>query len=244
MKRLYAYLKNKYFHESLDLRVQSFNLLALAGMAAGGVVALSSVWTNAGAVNIVLNFAASVLAFILLRFTGEGKKLSYRISCWLIVALVFVIAFPAMFFTAGGYRSGMPCFFVFALIFTAIMLEALERVAALIFEFLLYVSCCLIAYYRPETVKHFQTEFDYVGDVIVGITAASVLLLLVVLLHIHIYRERQLQIGELNRELEARNETLERYNRMKSDFLAAVAHEVSGPLTVISASSADTIALL
>jgi signal transduction histidine kinase len=31
---------------------------------------------------------------------------------------------------------------------------------------------------------------------------------------------------------------------MKSDFLAAVAHEISGPLTVISASSADTIALL
>jgi hypothetical protein len=27
MKRLYAYLKNKYFHENLDLRIQSFNLL-------------------------------------------------------------------------------------------------------------------------------------------------------------------------------------------------------------------------
>jgi hypothetical protein len=54
MKRLCPYLKNKYFHENLGLRVQSFNLLALAGMAAGAVVALSSVWTNAGAVNIVL----------------------------------------------------------------------------------------------------------------------------------------------------------------------------------------------
>ncbi|MDR1320150.1 MAG: hypothetical protein LBK56_01820, partial [Gracilibacteraceae bacterium] len=181
MKRLYSYLKNKYFHENLDLRVQSFNLLALAGMAAGVVVALSCVWTNAGAVNIVLNLAASVLAFILLRFTGKWKKLSYRVSSWIIVAGVFVLFFTFMFFTAGGYLSGMPCFFVFALIFTAIMLENRERIAALVFEFLLYVSCCLIAYYRPETVTPFQTEFDYVGDVIVGIMAAGVLLLLVVL---------------------------------------------------------------
>jgi signal transduction histidine kinase len=58
------------------------------------------------------------------------------------------------------------------------------------------------------------------------------------------YRVRQLQIDEQSRELAARNETLTQNDRIKSDFLAAVSHEISKPLAVISASSADTIALL
>jgi DNA-binding winged helix-turn-helix (wHTH) protein len=213
-----------YFSETLDLRVQSFNLLGFAGMAAGIVVALISLFTGAGAGNVIGNFTASLVALVLLRVTG--KKLSYRASCLIIIVGVFMLLFPFMFFTAGGYRSGMPCFFVFALIFTAIMLEGKgERSAALILEFVLYTACCFIAYSYPETVTPFPTEFDYLCDVIVGITVSSVLLTAVVLLHLRMYRIRQSQIKELNRELEARNETLARQK--------AEATEITrGPLTL------------
>jgi phosphotransferase system glucose/maltose/N-acetylglucosamine-specific IIC component len=78
-------------------------------MAAGVIVALSSIWTNAGAVNITMNLAASVPAFILLRFTGKEKKLSYRVSCWIIVVAVFIVVFPAMFFTAGHGKLNLQC---------------------------------------------------------------------------------------------------------------------------------------
>ncbi|MCL2664562.1 MAG: HAMP domain-containing histidine kinase [Defluviitaleaceae bacterium] len=49
---------------------------------------------------------------------------------------------------------------------------------------------------------------------------------------------------ELNRELAARNETLQLYDQMKSNFLAMVAHEINTPLAVIAASSNDTLDLL
>jgi signal transduction histidine kinase len=232
----------RYFDESLDLHVQSFNLLGFAGMAASAVVTAISVMQGAAA-------AACICAGAFLLALGlmcvAGRKWSYRLCSWIVVIGVFIVAFPALFFLAGGYRSGMPCFFVFALIYTTIMLAGRERAAALTAEFALYLSCCLAAYLRPETVSHYyESELLYLSDVMTGIVVSGVLLILVVMLHTRMYRIRQMQIDELNRELEARNETLARHSRMKSDVLATVAHEISAPLTAITMSSADTIALL
>ena len=242
MRNWFSAFKSKYFDPGLDLHVQSFNLLGLAGTAAGIIVAFLSGLSGAGAANTVFCLFASALGTVML-YVAEKKK-CHRQCGWVVVIAVFMLAFPALFFTAGGYRSGMPCFFIFAFIFTAIMLEGHERTAALAVEFVLYIACCLIGYYRPETVTHYASESVYVFDVITGVAVSGLLLLSVVLLHLRMYHIRQTQINELNRELEARNETLTRFDKMKSDFLAAVAHEISAPLAVIAASSHDTLCLL
>ncbi|MDR3364511.1 MAG: hypothetical protein LBS91_06160 [Clostridiales Family XIII bacterium] len=184
MKTRLLSLKYRYFGEDAPLDVQTFHLLGLAGMAAGACVALSSLFTQAGAPSVALNLAASALAFVLLRYTRKTGR--YRQSYRIVVAAVFLAAFPVLFFTAGGYRSGMPCFFVFALVFTALMLPGKERAAALIAEFAIYAACCAAAYLRPETVTPFASERGYVIDVLTGIVASSVLLLLVILLYIRI----------------------------------------------------------
>jgi signal transduction histidine kinase len=216
-----------YFDPALDLHVQSFNLLGIVGIAAGIIVALSSVVTNAGAANIFINLAVSVAAYGLLRLTGK-KRISYRAGTWIIVIGVFMLAFPAVFFTAGGYRSGTPCFFVFAIIYTAIMLQnKWERAAALFLEFVLYAACCFIAYFCPATVTPFASEFDYVLDVVVGLTVTSLLLMAVVLLHIHIYNDRQKRLAELD--------------TLKSEFLENVSHELKTPITVTRNYAIDTL---
>ena len=234
--------KRKYFDESLDLNIQTFNLLGFAGMAASLAGAVVSVLSDAGLANIIICLLSFLLAVALLYLAG--RILSYRLCCWVIIVAVFMIAFPVLFFSSGGYKGGMPCFFIFAIIYTTIMLEKHERRGALVIEFVLYVGCCIIAYFYPETVYVADAESFYLVDSIMGIVASGVLLMLVVMLHIRMYHVRQMQMKEMNRELEARNETLTKYDKMKSDFLATVAHEMSTPLAIISASSADTIALL
>lgn len=242
MRKLFKNFSRRYFDESLDLHIQVFNLLAFAGVAAGIIIAGVSALQKAGAASVGLNLLASVLAIILLRITGT--RISYRAASWFIIITVFMLLFPLLFFAIGGYRSGMPGFFIFAIVFTAMLLEKRERFAAILPEFIIYIGCCIAAYFYPHLVTQFESEAYYVSDVITGILVSGGLILLVVLLSIRMYRTRVVQIKELNRELEARNEALELYSKMKSDFLVTVAHEISPPLTAIVLSSTDTMELL
>ncbi|MDR1580166.1 MAG: hypothetical protein LBS35_07395 [Synergistaceae bacterium] len=59
-------IKGAYFGENLDLSVQAFNPLALAGIAAGVIIGVIGVITGTGAVNVLGNFFASALAVSLL----------------------------------------------------------------------------------------------------------------------------------------------------------------------------------
>ena len=207
-----------YFDPNLDLRIQAFNLLGCAGIAAGIIAALSAILTGVSAVNAAINLLASVLAFFLLWFARRTNR--YRACYIFTVVVIFIIAFPIMFFTSGGYHSGMPSFFVFALVFTAMMLSGWGRLIAIAVEFVIYVGACLIAWLRPDTVIFFATEQDFVIDAIIGIVVSGALLLLVILLYMRIYNNRQ--------------ERLEELDKLKTEFLGNAAHELKTPLTVIS----------
>ncbi|MDR1330408.1 MAG: HAMP domain-containing histidine kinase [Oscillospiraceae bacterium] len=218
MKKLLSRFTGKYFDPGLDLRVQAFNLLACGGIAAGAVAALSAVLTGVGVFNVALNLAASATAFILLHFARRTGRYGF---CFLFtVVAVFYIAFPFLFFTSGGYRGGMPCWFMFAVVFTALMLEGAVRAVCIVGELVFYAVCCFIAYYYPETVTPFPSELDALADIFVGIFAAGLILLTVVLLYIRIYNNRQERLLELD--------------KLKTEFYQDMHHEMKTPLTVIS----------
>jgi CheY-like chemotaxis protein len=61
----------------------------------------------------------AVLAVVLLVYSKRGGR--YRLCYGITIAAVFISLFPIMFFSAGGYYSGMPGFFVFAVVFTMFM---------------------------------------------------------------------------------------------------------------------------
>jgi DNA-binding winged helix-turn-helix (wHTH) protein len=198
-----------YFDPGLDLRKQSFNLLACAGIAAGLIAALVSALAGTGVVQVTINLGAAAFAFFLIQFAHRTGR--YNFCFVLTVVVVFLIAFPALFYTGGGYQSGMPGFFIFAIVFTARMLEGKTRTVFIIVEMVLYIGSCIIAYLFPDTVTQLQSEPGILADVIVGFVLSSIILLLVFLLYIRIYNRRQAQVEIQAAELAERNKELEQY---------------------------------
>ena len=149
----------------------------------------------------------------------------------------FLIVFPVMFFTSGGYHGGMPAFFVFAIIFTVLMLEKRRALIVSLLEIVLYIGLCLVAYHFPHFVTPFATEADRLADILLAFVSVSTVCGIVLYFHLKEYNQQQLLLEEQNRRLRS-------LDNAKSTFLTTVAHEIKNPLSSISLHARDTSELL
>jgi len=241
-KNNFRKIVNIFFDQSLEFQVQIFNLLAIIGLISGVGFAVIDGMLGDSIATVIIQLAIAALSLITLLVAG--KKKCYNICSWILVVAVFLVMFSALFFFCGGYKSGAAYIFFIGFTFTAILLNKYERATALVVELILYISCLLIVYFRPETARILPAESDYLFSTILNFTATSVIILIAVMMRTRLSNNHRRQVEEFNRELLARNETLARYDHMKSEFLATVAHEINTPLAVIAASSNDAIDLL
>lgn len=88
----------------------------------------------------------------------------------------------------------------------------------------------------------FVVTNEGVPNIVISLSISA--LGIAVLQSIRLYRNKLKQANQLNRKLVEQNESLARYDRMKSRFLSMVAHEIGTPMTTIMASGRDTLDLL
>ena len=185
--------------------------------------------------NVLINFALVAISgglFLYSYYSGKYQR------CYLItIVVIFLLVFPVMFFTSGGYRGGMPAFFVFAIIFTVLMLEKRRALIVSLLEILLYMGLCLVAYHFPDTVTPFATEADRLADILLAFVSVSIVCGSVLYFHLKEYNQQQLLLKEQNLRLRS-------LDNAKSTFLTTVAHEIKNPLNSISLHARDTSELL
>jgi signal transduction histidine kinase len=215
---------NKYFGNNLDFRAHIFNALGFFGIILGIGLALFSAITGAHIVLITGNLFASVFAAVIIFFANRTKK--FQLFFLMVVVIIFIILFPILFFTGGGHKSGMPAFFVLAIVFTVLMLDRKFQMFFIVSEIVLYLSCLLIAFYIPESVIPFPTEKDAAIDIIFGSIAVCIVLSAAMSHHIVLYDRKQ---AELEKAIEQQH----KLNNMKTEFLQDMSHEMKNPLTVI-----------
>jgi signal transduction histidine kinase/DNA-binding NarL/FixJ family response regulator/HPt (histidine-containing phosphotransfer) domain-containing protein len=210
-------LFDKYLDKKLELRARIFNLLGMTGMVISLFVAFVSAIIGSGAANVAMNLVSSAFAALILYYANRSGRFY---TCYVItIIIVFIIAFPVMFFAAGGYHSGMPSFFVFAIVFTAFMLGGAKSFVMVAFEVLLYTGICLFAYFHPESVSFFESELAVTADTIMGFWVVSFTIVLTVTLVFQMHEDQERRLKEAS--------------EAKTAFLANMSHEIRTPLNVI-----------
>jgi signal transduction histidine kinase/HPt (histidine-containing phosphotransfer) domain-containing protein/ActR/RegA family two-component response regulator len=196
----------------------------MAGMMIGITVSVSGVFLDAGFWNILVNLISAAFAFFLLYYSYKSGK--YQQCYMFTTIIIFLILFPVLFFTSGGYHSGMPSFFVFAVLFTVFMLEGKKIIVMSVMEMLVYIGICLAAYAYPQSVHFFETEQELLMDIIIGFSSVSLALGVTLYIHFRMYNKQQ-------RELEAAREEALQLSKAKSNFLANMSHEIRTPINVM-----------
>lgn len=198
------------------------------------VVGIPVSWLSAG-INLVLgspvetvlvNLLAGFAIFGLFWFARRTGR--YRLTFTFAAVVLFLVVFPWLFFTGGGFYGGMPVFFMFAIAFSAIILEGAALWILVPLELVTYGACLVAAYRYPEMVTYYDTQLGVLVDIAFSILATGTAMVVSVRMLVAIYERNR-------RQLQDRNTELAQVDEAKTEFLAMVAHELNTPLTVIRA---------
>lgn len=212
------------YHSGLPFRVRLFNILASLGFIISRCNGVLSYWNNGDRKLLLINTGIALLSLSLLFYAYHSKK--YQRCYFITIVVIFMFLFPIMFFKSGGYKGGMPSFYIFGILFTIFMLEGWLMFFCVWLELIIYIFTIGIAYYYPDTVIWFQSEKEIVVDVLTGVVVSSASLGVAMYLHFRIYKKQQIFLSQ------AREEAMEA-NRAKSTFLANMSHEIRTPINVM-----------
>ncbi len=212
--------------EGSDIQISAFIILAMCGTIVCVITAINSLFVESGMSGFLQNIIGVFISLGLLIYTK--KTGNYRLAIVLTIIIIFLGLFTVLFFSGGGYHSGMPAFFIFAVVFTAFMLRGILMPLFILIEILWYILICLYVYAKPEAAVPLNGEEAFLTDVIVCMTVVSISLALTMYFQIRVYRKKQ---QELNDARLAADEA----NKAKSDFLAKMSHDIRTPLNTIMA---------
>ncbi len=212
--------------EGGDIQVAAFNILAICGMVVCVVTGIYNLVIGLPVGALIANTCAILFCVGVMIYTQ--KTGNYRRAMILTVFAVFIGLFSYLFFVGGGYHSGIPAFFIFAVVFTAFLLDGIIMPVLVVFEMAWYAGLCLYAYYNPLPSDLTYNETKFMTDVVVCVTIVSISLAITMYLQILVYRKKQ---EELNDAIFATKEA----SKAKSDFLAKMSHDIRTPLNTIMA---------
>ena len=178
-----------------------------------------------GTVGVVVDLASAAFCALILWYAGTSRRIR---QCQLItIVCVFFGLFPYLYFRMGGYHGGFTAFLIFAVVYTAFMLEGWLAFGITVLELLFYTGLYVVSYRYPFLVSGFTAEKDYLRSNIMDFLIVGATLCVTMYVQVRLYRKQQ-------QRLHQQNQLLAQASLSKTEFLANASHEMKTPLTVAS----------
>ena len=172
--------------------------------------------------NIVLMLLGLVTMGVIVKFSIRKKRIQAGATA---IALLLLVLFPITFFSAGGFYSGVPEWFVLCFIYVCITLLGKRRIIFFGLCTAETLICYGIAYYYPELAKpnfYNNSFFDSAFSMVMVGMLTSVLLMFLN----RMYEEENALTQQQKKEIEE-------LNRAENHFFSSMSHEIRTPINTI-----------
>lgn len=173
-------------------------------------------------INMLL-LAASLIGMIVIVRISIQKKCINKGATYITVLLLLLFMFS--FFSAGGFYSGVPEWFVLCFVYISIILEGRRKIVFFLFCTVETLLCYYIAFYFPQYVSQNTQEHSFFASAISVIMVGLFTSILLLFLN-RLYEEE-------NKISKQQKKEIEELNKAENHFFSSMSHEIRTPINTI-----------